>query len=255
MNVHARQLQVEIEDLLTQAAAKAAALAVLVADDATGPVEPATPEPARSGLTDDAAFYNWLRSNAMLGPKISPAEFQGCQSILAACAAAGHPLSWTAYELGTGYHETAHTMQPINELGGAAYFVRLYDINGQRASLAKQMGNTAPGDGIKFHGRGFVQLTWKSNYEKAGKKLGFDLVGDPELALDPKIAGEIMASGMEEGWFSGKKLGDYLPKTKLATKAQFVAARPIVNGTDRADLVAGYAVNFQDALAAGGWVG
>lgn len=252
MNARAQQLQVQIEDHLRQAAALTAELASLCG-------LPAAAQPVAVEVTpilpDPAGFYNFLRSNSMLGPKISPAEFQGCEAILAACDKRHHPLSWVACELATAYHETAHTMQPVDEYGSAAYFLRMYDINGSRPAVAKRLGNLTPGDGIKYHGRGYPQTTGRANYEKAGKKLGLDLVGNPELMKDPAIAAEVMARGMEEGWFTGKKLADYLPASGKATKAQFVATRPIINGTDRAELIAGYALQFQDALVAGGMVG
>lgn len=259
MNVEARNLQTRIESLLTDAAACAAQLAAMVPDVAEPVQPPVAPKPLQQNdepwFGDAAGFYNWLRSNQMLGPKISNSEYQGCKSILAACHARKHPLAHVAYELGTAYHETAHTMQPVDELGGAAYFTRLYDINGQRPALAKANGNTTPGDGVRFHGRGFVQLTWRNNYVRAGQRLGVDLVGHPELALDIGNAARILAIGMEEGWFSGKKLADYLPTEGKANQAEFVKARAIVNGTDRADLVASYALQFQDALVAGKWLG
>lgn len=56
-----------------------------------------------------------------------------------------------------------------------------------------RMGNTDPGDGAKFKGRGFVQLTGKDNYAAAGKALGLDLVNHPELAADPANASKIAA--------------------------------------------------------------
>jgi predicted chitinase len=49
-------------------------------------------------------------------------------------------------------------------------------------------GNTDAGDGYKYRGRGFLHLTGKENYEKAGKKLGLDLVGNPDLVATPKVA-------------------------------------------------------------------
>jgi putative chitinase len=255
MNAQAQALLAQVETRLTDAAALAAQLAALVPDTVVAEVPPPAEPAADDGLGDPPGFYNWLRSNKMLGPKISPAEYQGCKVTLNACAARQHPLAFTAYELATDYHETAHTMQPVDEIGGAAYFIRLYDVNGQRPELAKKMGNTEPGDGIKFHGRGKVQLTWKSNYAKAGKRLGLDLVAHPELAKDPDVAGRILAIGMEEGWFTGKKLSDYLPTNgSPATETQFESARRIINGTDRAELVAGYAADFQQALVAGKWL-
>lgn len=66
-----------------------------------------------------------------------------------------------------------------------------------------RMGNTDPGDGYKFRGRGAIQLTGKDNYAAAGKDLGLDLVNNPELAKDPDNAGKIAA------WYWKKnKLGE-----------------------------------------------
>jgi putative chitinase len=204
-------------------------------------------------FADIGRFYDFLRSNAMLGPKITASEFHGCQAILKACVAANWPVSFTAYALATAYHETAHSLQPIKEMGGTAYFTRMYDIKGNRPDKAKQLGNLTPGDGARYCGRGLVQLTGKANYAAAGQKLGVDLVNHPELALVPEVAAEIMIHGMAEGWFTHRELPDDLPKSGDATRSQFVASRDIINGKDRADLIAGYAVDFQSALNAGGY--
>lgn len=60
------------------------------------------------------------------------------------------------------------------------------------------LGNTEPGDGYKFHGRGFVHLTGRANYEHYGKALGLDLVSNPDLAADPKIAAKVAAQYWKE---------------------------------------------------------
>ena len=90
------------------------------------------------------------------------------------------PLEQRAYLLATAYHETAFTMQPIVEFGGRKYFDK-YDTG----RLAEALGNTpqADGDGFFFRGRGYVQITGRANYEKAGRKLKFDLVNKPDLLL------------------------------------------------------------------------
>ena len=123
----------------------------------------------------------------------------------------GLPLSWCAYALATAYHETAHTMQPIKEYGGPKYFTRMYDPTGTRPKLAASMGNTSAGDGPKYCGRGYVQLTWKNNYARAGKAIRVDLVNNPDLAMQPDNAARIMREGMVDGWFTGKAFKDYLP--------------------------------------------
>lgn len=195
------------------------------------------------------AFFAEVR-RGILGPTLSPEEVSGCEAIMDAMA--GLPRSWCAYALATAYHETAHTMQPISEFGGPAYFTRMYDITGHRPIMARKHGNTEPGDGPRYRGRGYVQLTWKVNYAKAGGKLGVDLVGHPEIAMRPDIAAKIMRDGMVEGWFTGKALKDYL-QGGFATLVQYQSARRIINGTDKSALIAGYAMQFESAMAKGGW--
>lgn len=198
------------------------------------------------------SFYSALRADKLFGDEISPSEFQGVEAILD--AAQGLPLSYVAYMLATAYLETAHTMQPIKEFGGEAYFTRRYDINGNNPALAKRLGNTQPGDGAMFAGRGFVQLTGRSNYDRADHELGLGgkLLANPGLAMQPEIAADIMRSGMVEGWFTGRKLKDWLNKDEGDT-IDFFACRAIINGHDRAADIAGYAMQFQAALVAGEW--
>ena len=194
-------------------------------------------------LHNPPAFFAALR-NGPLGPDLTQSEVDGCNAILTACA--GWPASWTAYALATACHETARTMQPIKERGGNSWFAR-YD---GRADL----GNTRPGDGARFAGRGYVQLTGRANYAKAGAKIGVDLTGNPDLALGLGVAAKVMRLGMAEGWFTGRKLSSYLPTVAVpGTFAQFRDCRRIINGLDCADKIAGYAVHFQEDLRAGGW--
>lgn len=217
------------------------------------PAEAPQPAPAPSpgpGLADPAAFFAALRSTKVLGPVLTDAEVQGCNVILDACESR-FPLSWTAYTLATAYHETAATMQPIKERGEVAYFHRMYDIEGARPHKARELGNLTPGDGVRYAGRGFVQITGRANYERAGRELGQPLVADPDLAMRPDIAAAIMVRGLSEGWFTGKSLRDYIPAA--AERRHYVNARRTVNGTDRADDIADYALVFERALKAGGW--
>lgn len=202
-------------------------------------------------MNSEAKFYDAVRNGRLLGPSLSPDEVSGLSAILSAMA--GAPLAWAAYALATAYHETAHTMQPINEMGGDAYFFRRYDPHGNRPDIARTLGNTQPGDGARFHGRGYVQLTGRKNYALASTKLGADLVGHPEQALRDDVAAKVMRRGMQEGWFTGKKFADYLPGSGAASEGAYQQARRIINGQDRAADIATYAVQFQNALIAGGW--
>lgn len=231
-------------------------VASVVRPPAVAPV--ADNDDAGFAFTDYGRFYDYLRGNRMLGPKISATEFAGCDAIIKACALAGWPVSFTAYALATAYLETASTMQPISEKGGTTYFTRMYDIRGNRPAKARELGNLAPGDGAKYHGRGYVQLTGKDNYAKATVKLRelgieVDLVAQPDRAKEPAIAALVMVYGMMEGWFTGRKLPDDLPRRGAGTRQQFKLSRDIINGTDKDDEIADFAVDFQSGLQSGGY--
>lgn len=141
-----------------------------------------------------------------------------------------------AYILATVKHECADTFQPITERGSKSYF----DKYEGRASL----GNTMPGDGFLMRGRGYCQTTGRRNYTLFSKRLGIDLVDNPDLALDRNVAYQMMAIGMDEGLYTGKKLADYVD----GKKCDFLHSRRIINGMDRAALVASYAHAFLVAL-------
>ena len=221
---------------------------------------PAASEGAERFFVDSGKFYDFLRTNNMLGPKISADEFSGCETIISACGRANWPVSWVAYALATAYHETAHTMLPVHERGGPAYLHRMYDINGNRPAKARELGNLAPGDGVKYAGRGYPQTTGKSNYAKATaalRSLGFediDLIARPDDMMRPDVAAATMISGMEKGWFTGRKITDDLPDQNTpATLAQFIPSRDVINGRDKDDEIAVYAIDFQTGLVAGGY--
>lgn len=144
---------------------------------------------------------------------------------------------WLAYMLATAHHETDRRMEAIEEYG-----------KGKNRPYGKQIRmDRKPYDVPKklYYGRGFVQLTWFENYQKAGTKLNVDLLNKPELALDLGIATKIMFMGMIEGWFTGKKLGDYFNDHK----EDWVNARRIINGTDRAQLVSSYALKYYGSIS------
>jgi hypothetical protein len=153
-------------------------------------------------------------------------------------------FKWLSYIFATVHHETAKTFQPIKEYGNNVYFHRMYDIEGDRPQVAARLGNTEPGDGIKYPGRGLVQLTGKRNYIFWSEVLGIDLVDNPDLAMDMKIATQILVKGMIDGAFTGRNLSRYFDDVKFDSRN----ARKIINGLDKADLIAGYGQSYFDVL-------
>ena len=200
-------------------------------------------------MRDPAAFFRALKPRPF--PRLKTSQVSGLECLIALMVTAGWPIAFAAYGLATAAHETDRTMQPIRERGGEAYLERNYDITGERPAKARELGNLSPGDGIRYAGRGYVQLTGKANYRRAGVRLGLDLVGRPDLALDPEIAARILVWGMAEGWFTGGRLSAFLPASGPATFEMFRRARRIVNGTDRDAEIALLALQFQSALTAG----
>lgn len=143
-------------------------------------------------------------------------------------------LRWLAYMLGTVKWETAHTMQPIAEYGrGRGYAYGVPD----------------PVTGQTYYGRGFVQLTWKRNYDVMGKLLKVDLVNRPDKAMELPIATQVLFEGMLRadsgvGDFTGRALEDCFN----ASNANWLGARGIINGTDHAGEIAELGQGFYMVL-------
>lgn len=205
-----------------------------------------------TGLRDAGAFFDALRRNGLLGT-LDQSEVNGINNMLTEFGLADWPISYAAYGLATAFHETGGKMQPIKEWGGDAYFFRMYDMHGARPQVAKRLGNTQPGDGVKFAGRGLPQTTGRANYEKAKDFLGVDCIANPDLLLDPKTAAKWMVHAMKIGLFTGRKISDDLPRTGPATQHQFMMTRDVINGSDKAVKIAIEAMSFQQALTAGKW--
>ena len=156
-------------------------------------------------------------------------------------------LKKIAYMLATAKHETGHTFEPITEKGSMSYFNKYDPVlanTPERRKRAIDMENTQKGDGYKYRGRGYVQLTWKKNYRKSGEYLKKDLVNNPELALDQKNATKIMIYGMETGMFTTKKISSYISEDS----ADYLNARRVINGMDKAATIAGYASKLEECL-------
>lgn len=164
-------------------------------------------------------FFDRIR-RSVFGGKMTQKQVDGVNKVLSYRDSNWPKMSddELAYLLATVTHETAFTMQPVTEYGSQQY------LKSKRY--------------WPWIGRGLIQITWKTNYLKFGIK-------DPDLALTWPVALDVAFRGMILGMFTGKKLADYIKPGKTP---DYVGARGIINGTDRAKLIAGYALSYQDAL-------
>jgi putative chitinase len=176
-------------------------------------------------------FFTYVRQH-LFGGKLTQKQVNGMNAILTEWEKkhARKDDRWLAYMLATTYHETDKTMQPIEEYG---------------KGRGRKYGKPDPVTGKIYYGRGFVQLTWKYNYERMSKVAKDDLVNKPELALRLDYSTQIMFYGMINGSFTGKKLSNYFS----ADKEDWVNARRIINGTDKARLIADQALKFYAAIS------
>ena len=155
----------------------------------------------------------------------------------------------TAYVLATVAWETARTFKPIEEYGkgkGRKYGTIYTNSEGVKYGIAGSGGDTYLYSDYPhlYYGRGFVQLTHWVNYKFAGEQLGIDLLHNPHLALDAKYAAEILVKGFVQGWFTSKKISDYInDKNK-----DLLGARRCINGNDKAKEIADIAVVMERAL-------
>ncbi|MCI0336794.1 MAG: carboxypeptidase [Acidobacteria bacterium] len=146
------------------------------------------------------------------------------EAIKSECEAQGLVLNTQiAYVLATVEWETAKRLEPVREA-----FWRSEEW--RRSNLRY----------YPFYGRGYVQLTWKNNYEKYSHILGVDLVSNPDGALEPEIALFILVHGFKTGTFTGRKISDYIN----ANITDFVNARRCINGTDHDNDIARLAEKY-----------
>ncbi len=182
------------------------------------------------------AFYDALRPT--LGA-ITQANVVGFELVLDEAAKRRTPIHDLAYILATSWWESGKTMQPVRE----AYWL---SEDWRRKNLRY----------FPFYGRGLVQLTWEDNYGRVGGFYGIDLVSNPDKAMEPGLSVRILFDGMEQGWFTGKSLNDYIDgvdEDDAEDLREYANARRIVNGTDRQIEIGRLALMFEGALTSAGY--
>lgn len=178
--------------------------------------------------------FDILRERLFSG-SLSTTQVNSLNYLVQRCEGYGLTYPETAYVLATVYHETGYVqngkmnrdMLPIKERGSDRYL------------RSKKY--------YPYIGYGYVQLTWEDNFRRVGKLIGVDLIKNPEKALEKDIASEILIKGMVFGWFTGVGFHRKCPVYRY-NLASYVRARKIVNGTDKARVIAGYAMQFEKAL-------
>ncbi len=216
---------------------------------------------------DTNIFFAECRQS-IFGGSLSQAQVDGLNALLEACDLAKiTDVRQKAYVFATPGRETGMRYEPIIEnlsydargllstfpthftAADAARYSRK-PMNIANRAYGGRMGNgpESSGDGWKYRGRGFVQITGRRNYTIFSKLLGIDLIGNPDAACDVKTAAEIAAVGMRDGVFSTRKLSDYID----GDRCDYVNARRIINALDHAQEIATLAKGFEQAFRRAG---
>lgn len=190
-------------------------------------------------------FYDSIRASAFNG-KIDAQQLSGFELILAEADRRQVNNEFLSAILATTAWETGFTMQPVRE----AFWVK------NAEAWRKKNLRYWP-----YYGRGYVQLTWTRNYQKATdyfvKVLGIDVdfVKNPDLVMKPEYSAIILFQGMLDGWFTNKKLSDYLDGINESDKEdlrEFTNSRRIINGTDKQVEIGLLSLKMEKALRASG---
>jgi hypothetical protein len=182
---------------------------------------------------DRSKFFDGVRS-LFAGARLDAMQVKRVDAILDGLENRHVMLNQAAYILGTAFHECDQFKTMEEYASGAAYEGR------------KSLGNTVAGDGRKFKGRGYVQITGRRNYTDWSKRLGVDFLKEPKKVSELRYAVPILIDGMMKGTFTGKALPAYISEHAV----DYVNARRTVNGTDKAQKIAGHAAKFEAALKA-----
>lgn len=208
---------------------------------------------------DRKKFYDYIRKN--LTGSLSQKSVEGFEAVLNSLERNKiTDQHHAAHILAHVYHETGGYVYPIKETVYASH----KDKNPSDATVIARLDSAWKKGQLSWvrtpywrdgwFGRGMIQLTHKNNYEKMGKRLGVNLVGNPSLALDPDVSADSAVVGMSEGMFTGKKLSNYKFPDALYAKPKDHPRR-IVNGEDGTDeKITNYHNKFYKALSEAGYL-
>ena len=185
------------------------------------------------------------QATAIGGNTVTNPASQAVPLILKEAEVVGLSQEQVAYVLASAQHESVMGvhLEEIPEGDPVAYF-------NQKYSHRTDLGNQGGDDGYNYRGRGYVQITGRLNYQRytdlSEELFGeyIDFIANPDRVAEPEIAAKILVHGMKNGTFTRVGLDNYINENQT----DFYNARRIVNGTDRAQLIAGYAQQFDTVL-------
>lgn len=156
------------------------------------------------------------------------------EAIVRVAKAQGLTRPQIAYVLATAEHESDRFATLEEYASGAAYEGR------------GDLGNTRPGDGRRFKGRGFVQLTGRNNYTAYAKRSGVKILDLPVIPMNwPSLSTWILVDGMTRGAYTGKRLDQFVNDERQ----DFRNARRVVNGIDQAERIANLAEAWLEKIS------
>lgn len=201
-----------------------------------------------------ATFFDLIR-DSLFRSRLSKDQVRGIEEVCeawdrsyAARKPFGKEIQLLSYVLASVYHETGGKMLPVREgfkdsdEASRLHVAKMFSQGKISGDYAKPIG------GISYFGRGRCQNTHLANYKKLQERYGVPLVQNPNLILaDSKLDARITVDGHIEGFWTGRKLQDYLDADG---NLNYIAARAIVNGDGKKNgaLIASYAKHFEEAF-------
>ena len=193
---------------------------------------------------DRNVLFKELRTRLFRG-SLTQSQVDGMADMLDVWEATAYTdLRWISYIFAGVYHEVGGLMQPVRE-----GFKTNDEAARQHVAMLLARGiirydYAVPSHGFSWFGRGRIQNTHYRNYDALEKRFGIPFTKNPSLLLESKADAQVTIHGHVEGIWTGKKLSDYF-NTKTSDP---VNARRIVNGLDKATLIAGYYRVFFEAF-------